>query len=106
MQDRARLAPSPPRPRWSYDRVQQRLAPYVFTSPFFILFAIFGLFPLLFSLYLAFHLWNPLDGLGNWRFVGWENFVLALGALLPTMQPDGLIVLRPLGDGWYLYKTT
>ncbi|MDB5271362.1 MAG: hypothetical protein JWP58_4402 [Hymenobacter sp.] len=27
-------------------------------------------------------------------------------ALLPAMQPDGLIVLRPLGDGWYLYKTT
>ena len=27
-------------------------------------------------------------------------------ALLPAMQPDGLIVLRPLGDGWYLCKTT
>ena len=27
-------------------------------------------------------------------------------ARLPAMQPDGLIVLRPLGDGWYLYKTT
>ncbi|MBH8558012.1 hypothetical protein [Hymenobacter negativus] len=27
-------------------------------------------------------------------------------ALLPAMQPDGLIVLRPLGEGWYLYKTT
>ena len=27
-------------------------------------------------------------------------------ALLPAIQPDGLIVLRPLGDGWYLYKTT
>lgn len=27
-------------------------------------------------------------------------------ALLPAMQPDGLIVLRPLGNGWYLYKTT
>lgn len=79
MQERVPLTTSPPRPRWSYARAQQRLAPYVFTSPFFILFAIFGLFPLLFSLYLAFHLWNPLDGLGNWRFVGWENFVLALG---------------------------
>ncbi|GHF50549.1 multiple sugar transport system permease protein [Deinococcus metalli] len=83
MQDRARLATSPPRPRWSYARFQQRLAPYVFTSPFFILFLIFGLFPLGFSLFLAFHLWNPLDGLGNWRFVGWENFALALG---PTDQ--------------------
>jgi hypothetical protein len=27
-------------------------------------------------------------------------------ALLPAMSPDRLIVLKPLGDGWYLYKTT
>ena len=27
-------------------------------------------------------------------------------SLLPAMQPGGLIVLRPLGNGWYLYKTT
>ena len=27
-------------------------------------------------------------------------------AELPAMSPDHLIVLRPLGDGWYLYKTT
>ncbi len=26
-------------------------------------------------------------------------------ALLPVMHPDGLMVLRPLGGGWYLYKT-
>ena len=25
---------------------------------------------------------------------------------LPAMHPDRLIVLKPLGDGWYLYKTT
>ncbi|MBO2009932.1 hypothetical protein [Hymenobacter negativus] len=27
-------------------------------------------------------------------------------AQLPAMSPDHLIVLKPLGDGWYLYKTT
>ena len=80
MQKHLPLTPSPPRRRWSYDRFQQRFAPYIFTSPFFILFLIFGLFPLAFSLFLAFHLWNPLDGLGNWQYVGWENFALALGA--------------------------
>lgn len=64
---------------WSYTRFQQRFAPYLFVSPFFILFAIFGLFPLIFSLFLAFHLWSPLDGVGNWKFVGFENFQLALG---------------------------
>ena len=26
-------------------------------------------------------------------------------ALLPAMDPDRLIVLKPLGEGWYLYKT-
>ena len=28
-----------------------------------------------------------------------------VAALLPAMQPNGVIVLRPLGEGWYLYKT-
>ena len=27
-------------------------------------------------------------------------------AQLPAMSPNGLIVLRPLGEGWYLYKTS
>ncbi|MDO7844880.1 hypothetical protein Q5H92_00815 [Hymenobacter sp. M29] len=27
-------------------------------------------------------------------------------AQLPAMTPERLIVLKPLGDGWYLYKTT
>lgn len=70
---------APPRAPWSYTRFQQRFAPYLFVSPFFLLFAVFGLFPLLFSLFLAFHLWSPLDGIGNWKFVGFENFQLALG---------------------------
>ena len=25
---------------------------------------------------------------------------------LPAMSPNGIIVLRPLGEGWYLYKTS
>ncbi|MBZ9716028.1 carbohydrate ABC transporter permease [Deinococcus multiflagellatus] len=70
--------PAPARARLSYARLQQRFAPYVFVSPFFLLFLVFGLFPLLFSLFLAFHLWSPLDGLGHWKFVGFENFALAL----------------------------
>jgi hypothetical protein len=27
-------------------------------------------------------------------------------AALPAMSPEHLIVLKPLGNGWYLYKTT
>jgi multiple sugar transport system permease protein len=54
-------------------------APYVFVSPFLILFAIFGVYPLLFSLYLAFQQWEPTSGLAAMTFVGVENFRFALG---------------------------
>ncbi|WP_027482522.1 carbohydrate ABC transporter permease [Deinococcus pimensis] len=58
--------------RWN--NFQRRYAPYIFISPFFILFAIFGLFPILFSLYLSFQSWQPAAGLGEMKFVGWRNF--------------------------------
>lgn len=57
------------------NRMQRRWAPYLFISPFFILFAVFGLFPILFSGYLSLHTWNPIQGLGSMRFVGFENYV-------------------------------
>ncbi len=44
---------------------------YLFISPFYILFAIFGLFPILFSFYLAFQKW---DGIGEMQFVGLDQF--------------------------------
>jgi multiple sugar transport system permease protein len=53
------------------------MAPYVFISPFLVLFVIFGLFPLLFSLYLAFQAWEPTNGLQSMEFVGFDNFVFA-----------------------------
>lgn len=64
-----RLSPSA---RWN--NFQRRYAPYIFISPFFILFVIFALFPILFSLYLSFHDWQPAAGLGSMKFVGWRNF--------------------------------
>ena len=56
-----------------------RWAPYVFISPFLLLFAVFGVFPLAFSLYLAFQSWEPTSGLRAMQWVGWENFRFALG---------------------------
>jgi ABC-type sugar transport system permease subunit len=44
---------------------------YLFISPFFILFGVFGLYPLGFSLYLSFVSW---DALTEPVWVGWENF--------------------------------
>jgi multiple sugar transport system permease protein len=62
---------------WSsrLDRLQRRYAPYIFISPFFLLFAVFGLFPIVFSLYLSLQEWNPVQGLGTMRYVGLENYV-------------------------------
>jgi len=55
-----------------------RWAPYVFISPFLLLFAVFGVFPLVFSLYLAFQSWEPTSGLNAMDFVGLANFAFAL----------------------------
>ncbi len=49
---------------------------YAFISPFFILFAVLGLYPLVFSLYLSFATW---DGLGPQQWVGLDNFRQLLG---------------------------
>ena len=59
-------------------RLSPKWAPYVFISPFLILFIVFGLFPLLFSLTLAFVTWEPTRGLAAMQFVGFENFTFAL----------------------------
>jgi multiple sugar transport system permease protein len=59
-------------------RLSPKSAPYVFVSPFLILFGIFGVFPLLFSLYLAFQSWEPTSGVGAMDFVGLENFIFAV----------------------------
>lgn len=59
-------------------RLSPEWTPYVLLSPFVILFCIFGVFPLVFSLYLAFQSWEPTSGLDAMRFVGIENFVFAL----------------------------
>ncbi|WP_370875448.1 carbohydrate ABC transporter permease [Bacillus horti] len=51
------------------------LSGYLYISPFFIIFGIIGLYPALFSLYLAFQRWN---GLGDMEFVGLRNFSIIL----------------------------
>jgi multiple sugar transport system permease protein len=59
-------------------RLSPELAPYVFLSPFVVLFGVFGMFPLVFSLYLAFQSWEPTSGLGAMSFVGLDNYAFAL----------------------------
>ena len=59
-------------------RLSPKWAPYVFISPFLVLFGVFGIFPLAFSLYLAFQSWEPTGGLKAMEFVGLANFAFAL----------------------------
>lgn len=49
----------------------KKTAPYLFLSPFLLLFVIFGLYPLVKSLILAFYVTN---GPKSQVFVGWDNF--------------------------------
>ena len=59
-------------------RWNQEWAPYVFVLPFVLLFLVFGLFPIGFSLYLVFHTWDPVQGVQSMQFVGMENLAFAL----------------------------
>jgi len=53
------------RARWRY------LPYYLAIAPFFVVFAVFWCYPLLYSLFLSFHRW---DGIGPMHFVGLANF--------------------------------
>ncbi len=67
-----RLALSQRLSRWDV-----KLSPYLYISPFFVLFALTGLFPLLYTAWVSVHDWDFIGGQGT--FAGLENyrFVLA-----------------------------
>ena len=68
------LPPSKKAPRWK----QRDVAPYLFVAPFFLLFLVFGVFPLGFSIFLSLHQWDPAAGMAAMRWVGFENYVYAI----------------------------
>lgn len=48
------------------------LSPYLYVSPFFLLFALVGMFPLLYTAYVSVHDWSLLGGQGD--FTGLDNY--------------------------------
>lgn len=58
-------------PRSERRGIRQFWPQYLAISPFYILFAVFGLFPILFSIYLSFQDW---DGIGQMQFVGLAQY--------------------------------
>lgn len=69
---------APKRPwRHRLSRFDQNASPYAYVAPFFLLFGVVGLFPLIYTVYVAVHDWDLLKGEGD--FVGLGNFVEILG---------------------------
>ncbi|PWC04742.1 carbohydrate ABC transporter permease [Mycetocola zhujimingii] len=54
-----------------------KASPYLYIAPFFILFAIVGLFPLVYTFVVSLYDWHLLKGQGE--FVGLGNFTAVLG---------------------------
>ena len=69
-----------------WGKVDVTLSPYVYISPFFILFAIVGLFPLAYTAFVSMHEWDLIGGQGD--FVGLGNFVDVI------QQPRFMTALR------------
>ncbi|GAA1588121.1 sugar ABC transporter permease [Actinomadura kijaniata] len=69
----------PPRGGWRsrLARLDLRASPYLFVSPFFLVFLAFGVFPLGFTLWVSLHEWGLASGTRKW--VGLDNFSYLLG---------------------------
>lgn len=59
--------------RQRLSRLDVKLSPYLYISPFFIVFAIVGLYPLLYTAFVSVHDWHLIGGQGD--FVGAKNFI-------------------------------
>ncbi|WP_017595180.1 carbohydrate ABC transporter permease [Nocardiopsis potens] len=77
-----------------------KAAPYAFIAPFFLLFGVFGLFPLLYTAWVSLHDWSLIGG--NEGFIGLENYRVLLGdakfwnALLNTLGIFAIAVVPQL----------
>ena len=67
---------------------------YLYIAPFFIIFAIIGLYPAIFSIYLAFQKWN---GLSPMVFAGLDNFRIVLADPLFWKSVYNTIVMGIMG---------
>ena len=86
---------------------------YLFISPFFVLFAVFGLYPLVFSFFLSFTKWDGLTemtrmGLGNFSIMATDDIfftslwnTLAIGLMyVPPMFIGAFVFAMLLNTGW------
>jgi cellobiose transport system permease protein len=62
--------------RQKLSRFDVKASPYLYVAPFFVLFALVGLFPLIFTFVVSLREWDLLKGPGEW--VGFDNFAAVL----------------------------
>ncbi len=93
--------PGAGRPTWRARlfRVEQRSAPYAYVAPFFLLFAAFGLFPLVYTAWISLHsykLGSDMEWLGldnyAWLFANpafwnslWKTFTIGVLSTVPQL---------------------
>ncbi|MGJ9426420.1 carbohydrate ABC transporter permease [Nesterenkonia halotolerans] len=68
--------PAKPSLRHRLNVLDMKVSPYLYIAPFFILFALVGLFPLAYTFVVSLYDWHLLTGQGE--FVGLQNFVEVL----------------------------
>jgi cellobiose transport system permease protein len=62
--------------RQRLNRADVKYSPYVYVAPFFILFGLVGLFPLIYTFVVSLNDWDLLSGAGDW--IGFDNYVTEL----------------------------
>jgi len=72
----ARRAPTTLTAKQKLSRFDHRASPYLYIAPFFILFALIGVFPIVYTLNVSLYDWHLLKGQGD--FVGLDNYVSVL----------------------------
>ena len=61
--------------------IRESITAYLFLLPSFVIIGTFGLFPLVFSVYVSLHRWRIIPG----KYLGFENYVKALDSLAYTV---------------------
>ena len=71
--------------------------PFLFIAPFFVIYGIFNLFPILFSFYISLTKWK---GFGPMEFIGFDNYVALLQDKAFYRSAKAHIPCRTARPGW------
>ncbi|WP_019631337.1 carbohydrate ABC transporter permease [Actinomadura atramentaria] len=100
--------PSAPSPggawRARLNRFDLKFSPYLLISPFFLIFLVFGAFPLVYTLWVALHDWGLSSGTRDWAGLGnfdylvhdpdfWHAVVNTVGIFVLSTVPQLLLAL-------------